>query len=832
MSMSLRTFRPAYLTLWLSMTALLAGCNNSGAPTETLPDTSRPGNVTSYSGPAPASNDVLTFKQEVWDNLAADNRCGSCHGAGDQSPAFAHGDDINIAYREANTVVDLDRPSQSSLVQKVLQGHNCWLDSDQACGDIITRYISNWAGQTSGGAKTVELTAPAIREPGATLRFPAGTAEFSETIYPLLEDYCSDCHVSGQQTPYLGSPDVEEAYQQSQGRINLASPGDSRLVERLVEDFHNCWAGDCVQSAVEMQLAIEDFVKKAELESSEPDPSLVASKALNLNKDGIAANTGGRYQSNVVALYEFKTGEGRTAYDTSGVGPALDLTLTGNVSWVGGWGIEIGPGYTDEENGGLVRNGKAQGSTTASSKLHQFITGSGEYSLEAWVVPANITQEDRPIITYAGSSEARNFTFGQTLQSYEFFHRSSTTDQNAAFATDNGAELLQASLQHVVLNYTPDEGRQIFINGRPIDDADNAAPGLMNEWDDTFALVLGNSPSGNATWEGTLRMVAIHNRALTPSQIEANYKVGVGQKFLLLFGVSHLIDVPEAYVVFEVSQFDNFSYLFKEPFFISLDPEAEPSGIPVAGMRIGINGAEPGVGQAYANLDTSLDADQYQPGQGQGLSRLGAVIGLESGPDQDKFFLTFERLGSHTNAYVGPSAPQPSTPVDLPHAPVMGLKLFPEIHHTMARLTGVSTTHPQIAASFRQLQQQLPSATDIESFQSAQQMAMTQLAIRYCSTLVDDTDLRDELFPGFAFDAPPASALDADGRASLSDALISRFVGSSLPSQPAPADVEAELDALIDRLTSCGGSCPDGRTEIVVKASCAAVLGSATTLMQ
>src|SRR5690606_37074389 len=136
------------------------------------------------------------------------------------------------------------------------------------------------------------------------------------------------------------------------------------------------------------------------------------------------------------------------------------------------------------------------------------------YSVEAWVVPANITQENRPIVSYAGSSEARNLSFGQNVQSYEFFHRSSTTDQNTAFATDNGAELLQASLQHVVLNYTPDEGRQIFINGQPTGDSDTASAGLMNEWDDTFALVLGNSPSGNATWEGTLRMVAVHNRAL------------------------------------------------------------------------------------------------------------------------------------------------------------------------------------------------------------------------------------------------------------------------------------------------------------------------------
>ena len=162
----------------------------------------------------------------------------------------------------------------------------------------------------------------------------------------------------------------------------------------------------------------------------------------------------------------------------------------------------------------------------------------------------------------------------------------------------------------------------------------------------------------------------------------------------------------------------------------------------------------------------------------------------------------------------------------------MGLKLFPEIHHTMSRLTGVSTTQPQVADTFRNLQQQLPSATDIESFQSAQQMAVTQLAIRYCGTLVDDPALRSALVPEFDFQAPPDTALDSAGRTLLFGSLIDRFIGTALPGQPDPAEVEAELERLVDQLTICGDSCTTDRTETVVKASCAAVLGSATTLLQ
>ncbi len=69
--------------------------------------------------------------------------------------------------------------------------------------------------------------------------------------------------------------------------------------------------------------------------------------------DGVVASSGGRHEANVIALYQFKTGSGAIAYDTSGVNPAIDLNIIGNVEWVGGWGINLS-------------EGKAQGSTSAS----------------------------------------------------------------------------------------------------------------------------------------------------------------------------------------------------------------------------------------------------------------------------------------------------------------------------------------------------------------------------------------------------------------------------------------------------------------------------------
>lgn len=96
-----------------------------------------------------------------------------------------------------------------------------------------------------------------------------------------------------------------------------------------------------------MELKILEF---ALLQEPAPvDADLLTSRALNLTGDGLLANAGGRFEDNVIALYEFKAGEGQVAYDTSGVSPALDLTLSGNVDWVGGWGINLGPAYQDDQ---------------------------------------------------------------------------------------------------------------------------------------------------------------------------------------------------------------------------------------------------------------------------------------------------------------------------------------------------------------------------------------------------------------------------------------------------------------------------------------------------
>lgn len=811
-----------YQSLFCMLLLTLAGCK-SGESTESLPNTQSPGS-SQYNGPAPATADVQAFKINVWDNLSPTNRCGECHNSSGQSPRFVHEGDVNIAYAQANPVVNLNDPGNSALVAKVAGGHNCWLSSDQACADAITSMISNWAGGASGSVNRIELRAPALRDPGGTLPFPETSGAFSTTVYPLLEDYCSDCHADGATRPYLASGNVDTAYEAAKSRMSLTAPFSSRLVERLRDDRHNCWNNSCEDSANRMESAIQALADSVTVTAVDPD--LVTSKALTLDGDGLLANAGGRFENHIVTLYEFKTGEGSTAFDTSGVEPSMHLTLSGNIDWVGGYGLSFGPALDG------MRSGKAQATTGNSRKLHSLLTASGEYSMEAWIIPGNVTQEDARIISYSGSATERNLTLSQTLQNYEILQRSSTTDQNAVFSTEDGANRVQASQQHVVVTYTPDRGREIYINGEPTGDVDPSPGGLLTDWDNNFALVLGNETDSNSPWEGNLRLVAFHNRALTPAQIRTNFEAGVGQKFYLLFGVSHLIDVPQAFIVFEVSQFDSYSYLFTQPFFISLDNDAEPNGVPLKGMKLGVNGRETLTGQSWTLLDIELNSSEYIAGRGQVLSRQGTIVPVEGGPAGDEFFLSFERLGDHQNVVVEGSVPSvPAAPDLNPTPPEVGIKNFDAINATLSKLTGVPTTNGEVRETFDTVRQQLPSVSNIEGFLASQQMAITQLAIGYCNELVEDSSLRTSFFPGFDFNAASSTAFSGGSRDLVIDPLISTMVGENLDSQPQQAALETELSDLIDTLAACGGSCPADRTRTVVKASCAAVLGSAITLI-
>jgi hypothetical protein len=861
----LRSLKTALLAVVASV--VLAACGG-GAQTTDTPPPNGIGNTNNnpYTGPVAQDADVLKFQQEFWSNAKSTDRCGNCHNeTAGVLPMFVRNDDINEAYKAALTKVDVDQPSASMIVSQVGSGHNCWLlpGNDGICASILTTWIEKWVGNAADGGRQIVLTPPdEARSPDQSRNFPdgpnvAGTngASFASTVYPLLaapNNYCSGCHSSAEgQNPFFADLDIAAAYEAARPKMNLDAPENSRFVKKLQPadpalppdrrgEGHNCW-DDCESNAREMEAAIRLFA--AGIDPTVVDTDLIISKAMRLT-EGVVASGGNRYEDAQIALWEFKAGSGLVAFDTSGVKPEINLDLSQEVTWYGGWGI-------------TTNGGRAQGLTTTSTKLADVIQESGEFSIEAWVIPANVTQEDRSIITYSAGDEDRNFTVRQNLYDYNYLLRTTETvgeEVETLLSTPAGADVLQATLQHVVATYHPSDGRHIYVNGELVSGVDPVLGGTLIDWQSNYAFILGSDASGENAWEGTIRLAAVHRRALTPEQVMQNFDVGVGEKFFLLFDISHQVkNIPEAdpsdqssYILFEVAQYDTYSYLFDRPHFLTLDGSA-PEGIRIRGLRVAMNGLEAPVGQSYATLDGFLNASEFEE-LGQPLSVLGAVLPLEKGPDDDDFFLTFDILSN--DSYSRPNDPTLTiNPVDLEDKSQIGLRTFDEINATYSEALGIDwTDFANVNDTYLELRQSLPAVEDIDTFLSSHQVAIAQLAIAYCDALVNvdgnPNPDRGQMFPGFDFDAVPTTAFAPPpppplngGRDLFVVPLIDYVMGTGLASQPAYADVYSELAGfsaaggrphnLVQRLVDGGSS-----TRAISKGVCAAMLGNAATLVQ
>jgi hypothetical protein len=832
----------------LALLAVVAACGGGGAPVTVngAPPTS---SAQTYSGPPPANADVQAFMINLWQNISPPNRCGGCHHAGGQSPMFARSDDVNLAYQAALPLVNLSDPSQSTLVLKVGGGHNCWVADPSACAATMLVWITNWIGAGSSSTTSVKLVAPPVQTPGGGKQFPAdptkGNPSYEQSVYPLLTQFCSGCHNPSSATaqqPYFADPniaDIDAAYLAAQPKINLATPNLSRFYERLANESHHCWATvangppDCAGSATQMLNAITAFANGIQI--TPIDSSLIVSNALTLTQ-GTIASGGSRYEANLVAKYMFETGLGSTAYDTSGVSPEADLSLSGPYKWAGGWGIDFSAG------------GSAQASTSASAKFASMIQASGEYTIETWVAPANVTQTNAWIVSYSGSNTTRNMTLGQDAMQYEGFARSSATSTAGMpplITTTNGGAA-QAALQHVVLTYDAVNGQKLYVNGVFTGDADPSKGGSLANWDSTFALVLGNETTGQRQWQGVIKFVAIHNRALTLAQIQQNFAAGVGQKFFLLFGVSQLTGVSQSYILFQGSQYDSYSYLLAQPKFISLDPTAAiPPGLKISGIRIGVNSVLAPSGQAFTSVNSTVGGSSYTAANGQLLSPLGTVVPATLGPANDMFFLSFDQILNHVHAYVEPIVTAtPPAPNNTAQAD-FGVATFERVNHSLAKITGVNPVTDSVVNKLYQISQQsMPAGPLIAAFGSSQQSAISQLAKAYCSEMIANTTLRDAFFgTGLDSNLPSnVSWLGASGsanRAIIINALVNA-IGNAYPQTQTA--VRNEVDALLTHISTplTAGSPavttpalnPNATVQQATVAACTAVLGSGAVSLQ
>jgi hypothetical protein len=172
-----------------------------------------------------------------------------------------------------------------------------------------------------------------------------------------------------------------------------------------------------------------------------------------------------------------------------------------------------------------------------------------------------------------------------------------------------------------------------------------------------------------------------------------------------------------------------------------------------------------------------------------------------------------------------PTAPPPAPG---PAAADVGVRTFAQINSTLSLLTGVPISDPNVSATYLAVQQQLPPNPTLESFNSANQVGVAQLAIQYCNVAVNTPALQTALF-GSAL-SPSQFTMPA-GVNSVTSAIAAKVLGSGLHSQPNASTITTELSALIGQLCTTNSCTTSKGTYAVAAAACATAFGSADMLI-
>jgi hypothetical protein len=174
------------------------------------------------------------------------------------------------------------------------------------------------------------------------------------------------------------------------------------------------------------------------------------------------------------------------------------------------------------------------------------------------------------------------------------------------------------------------------------------------------------------------------------------------------------------------------------------------------------------------------------------------------------------------------AAPIAIAPVNLAPVSAVGVRTFAQINSSLSKLTGVPTTNAAVMQTYTTLQQQLPSDPTIESFSSANQVGIIQLAVQYCNAAVTSN-------PGLFGTTLTSSTFGANGTgagtATVSSALAAKVLGTGLTTQPAAASVTDELNKIIGKLCTSSPCTSQARVQVVAAAACAAAFGSADMLI-
>ena len=218
-----------------------------------------------------------------------------------------------------------------------------------------------------------------------------------------------------------------------------------------------------------------------------------------------------RVTAGLLAYYPLTEGSGTLVGDQSGNGTPLNLSVSGNVSWLG-------------SGNGVSFNGGRIGSSAPAAKIINALIASGASSFEVWAMPANTTQDGPArLVSVGGDVDNQNYVLGQDGADYQvrLLHTGKDSKARPRLQTSGGVAVAQ---QHIVHTFNGSV-ETLYINGvaQPDQVIDS---GNYSNWDATDLFNIGNESSNNRPFAGEIYLVAVYDRALSAAEVQQNFVAG------------------------------------------------------------------------------------------------------------------------------------------------------------------------------------------------------------------------------------------------------------------------------------------------------------------
>lgn len=260
-----------HLPFWLGLVVILSACGGGGSSTAPPQD----------DQDNPRVNDLNANQKAFAETVfpIVEKNCANCHSENSDTridlAKFAHTDPV-IAHAVITNrnLIDMTSPDSSIMVNRIINdAHFCWTDCNSDANTIIAA-INEWntrvandtgSGGGNGGGGSDGNGGSGGGSGGSTTPGEKSSVDaFSESVQPLVQQYCSDCHDGNSNLtpppPAFAQTDAQLAHDLAVDRklATLSAPADSTFVSYLKDREHNCWS-DCATNASRMEGAIAQW---------------------------------------------------------------------------------------------------------------------------------------------------------------------------------------------------------------------------------------------------------------------------------------------------------------------------------------------------------------------------------------------------------------------------------------------------------------------------------------------------------------------------------------------------------------------------------------------